>query len=172
MNVLLESWGGPFGGVPPFDRVRVDDFKPALEAAMDEQLRDIERIASDPAPATFENTVAAMERGGRAFDRVTSIYGIFAGTMRSSAFQEVEREMEPKLAQFSDRIVQNERLFARIAAVYEARETSGLTPEQQRLAWLKHTEFARSGANFPQARCIRRRGGPGIFFAVGYHRRL
>ena len=151
MNALLEPWGGPFGGVPPFDKVRVEDFKPALEAAMDEQLREIERIASDPAPATFENTIAAMERGGRAFDRVTSIYGIFAGTMRSPSFQEVEREMEPKLAQFCDRIVQNEKLFARIAAVYEARETSGLTPEQQRLVWLKYTEFARSGARLGAA---------------------
>jgi peptidyl-dipeptidase Dcp len=151
VNALLEPWSGPFGGVPPFDRVRVEDFKPALASAMDESLREIERIASDPAPADFENTIAAMERGGRTFDRVTAIYGIFSSTMRSPAFQEVEREMEPKLAEFADRIVQNEKLFARIAAVYEARGRSGLTPEQQRLVWLKHTEFARSGARLGAA---------------------
>ena len=63
MNVLLESWGGPFGGVPPFDRVRVDDFKPALEAAMDEQLRDIERIASDLVRGVFQNQVACSVCG-------------------------------------------------------------------------------------------------------------
>ena len=150
-NVLIEPWSGPFGGVPPFDKVRVEDFKPALEAAMDERLKEIERLADDPSPPTFENTIAEMERGGRAMDRVGTIYGIYASTMRSAAFQEVEREMEPKLAQFADRIVQNEKLFARIAAVYDAREKSGLTREQQRLAWLKYTEFARSGAKLGAA---------------------
>jgi len=151
MNPLLEQWRGPFGGVPPFDKARVQDFKPALLSAMDESLKEVDRIASDTSPPTFDNTIAALERAGRTFDRVTSIYGIFASTMRSPAFQEVEREMEPKLAEFSDRIIQNSRLFARIAAVYDSRERSGLTPEQRRLAWLKHTEFARTGARLDDA---------------------
>jgi peptidyl-dipeptidase Dcp len=145
-NPLLSPWSGPYGGVPPFDRVRVEHFKPALEAAMAEALAGIERIAEDPAPATFENTIAALERNGRALDRVGSIYGVFSGTMRTAAFQQVEREMEPKLAAFRDRIVQNGKLFARIAAVYEARERSALTPEQQRLVWSHYTHFVRSGA--------------------------
>jgi peptidyl-dipeptidase Dcp len=145
-NPVVAPWPGPFGGVPPFDQVKVEHFKPALEEAMAERLAEIDAIASDPAPPTFENTLAAMERGGRAFDRATAIYYIYSSTMRTPEFQQVELEMEPKLAAFFDRIVQNAGLFKRIAAVYEARGKSGLTAEQQRLAWLKHTEFARSGA--------------------------
>ncbi|HEX7466435.1 MAG TPA: hypothetical protein VF309_07335, partial [Usitatibacter sp.] len=145
-NPLLPRWTGPYGGVPPFDKVKVEHFKPALESAMAEELAEIESIAANPAPPTFENTIAAMERAGRTLDRVDRVYSVFSSTMRSPAFREVEREMEPKLAQFRDRIVQNERLFKRISAVYEARERSGLTPEQQRLVWLKYNDFARSGA--------------------------
>src|SRR5262249_40768859 len=79
-------------------------------------------------------------------ERVSSVYNVFASTMLSDAFQEVEREMEPRLAAHQDRIIQDEKLFGRIAKVYETREKSGLTAEQQRLAWLRYRNFARSGA--------------------------
>ena len=150
-NSLLQSWSGAYGGVPPFDKVEVEHFKPALEAAMAAQLAEIDRIAADPAPADFENTIAALERTGRTFDRVSSVYGVFSSTMRSAAFQDVEREMEPKLAGFRDRIVQNAKLFKRIAAVYETREAGRLTAEQKRLVWLRYTDFARSGARLEAA---------------------
>src|SRR5262249_34846386 len=74
-----------------------------------------------------------------------------ASTLRDTAFQQVEREIEPKLAAWRDRIVQNEKLFGRIAAVYEARDKAGLTAEQKRLAWLRYTEFARTGAKLDPA---------------------
>ena len=150
-NPLLAPWSGPHGGVPPFDQVRVEHFRPALEAAMAEQLSEIERIAGDPAPPTFENTIAALERSGRTLDRVDRVYSVFASTLRTEGFQDVEREMEPKMAAFRDRIVQNARLFERISAVNSARATSGLTAEQQRLVWLKHSDFARSGAKLAPA---------------------
>ncbi len=150
-NPLLPRWSGPYGGVPPFDKVRVEHFKPALEAAMAELLAEIDAIAADPAPPTFDNTIAAMERSGRTLDRVDRIYGVYSSTLRSAAFREVEREMEPKLAQHRDRIVQNAGLFERISAVHEARERSGLTPEEQRLVWLKYNDFARSGARLGPA---------------------
>src|SRR6185436_4684400 len=150
-NPLLARWKGPFGGVPPFDETKAEHFKPALDDGMAEQLAEIERIANDPAPPAFENTIAALERSGRTLDRVLRVYNVFASTMLSEAFQAVEREMEPKLAAFADRIVQNASLFKRLSAVYEARERSGLTPEQQRLVWLKYTEFARSGAKLDAA---------------------
>jgi len=143
---LLAPWTGPYGGVPPFDRVQVEHLKPALEAAMAEQLGEIDRIAASAEPATFENTLAAMERSGRTLDRVNTVYGIYSSTLNDEAVQAVEREMAPKLAAFNDRITQNEALFKRIAAVYEARETSGLSAEQQRLAWLYYTNFVRAGA--------------------------
>jgi peptidyl-dipeptidase Dcp len=145
-NPLQPAWSGSYGGTPPFDKVKVEHFKPALEAAMAEQLGEIDRIAADPSPPTFANTLEAMERGGRMLDRVGNIYGVFSSTLRDSAFQDVEREMEPRLAAFRDRIIQNDALFKRLAAVYEAREKSGLDAEQERLVWLQYQNFARSGA--------------------------
>ena len=145
-NPLLAAWSGPYGGVPPFDAAKVDLFQPALEAAMAEQLAEIDRIAGNPEPATFANTIAALEGAGRTLDRANTVFEVFAGTMSTPEVQAVEREMAPKLAAFADQITQNEKLFARIQAVYETRESSGLSPEQQRLVWLDYTNFVRAGA--------------------------
>lgn len=145
-NPLTVPWTGPYGGVPPFDRVKVQDFGPALEAAMADELANVERIANDPAKPTFENTIAALERASRMADRAQTVFYIYTSTMNDKAVQAIEREMAPKLAAHFDRIVQNAKLYARIAAVYEARAKSGLTPEQQRLAWLYYTNFTRAGA--------------------------
>jgi peptidyl-dipeptidase Dcp len=145
-NPLLQPWTGPYGGVPPFDRVRIDHFRPALEASMAETLAEMDRIASDPAPPTFENTIAAMERSGRTFDRVTTVYGIWSSTLNSPEFQPIEREMAPKLASFSDQITQNEKLFRRIETIHNSPDKARLTPEQQRLVWLNYTNFVRGGA--------------------------
>jgi len=143
-NPLLGPWVGPAGGVPPFDRVRVADFKPALEAAILENLAEIDQIARNPAAPDFENTIAALERSGRTFNRVSAIYGVWSTTMSTAEFQAVERDMQPKLAALSDKIHQNVPLFARIAAVY--RDMSNLSPVQQRLCWFYHTNFVRAGA--------------------------
>lgn len=146
INLLLSEWQGPYGGVPAFDRVRVADFKPALEHAMAQALDEVDRIAKDPAPATFENTLAALERVGAQMDRVTTYYGVWSSAMNGAAFQPIEREMAPKLAAFFDRIHQNAELFARIEAVYESPSKTTLTAEQQRLAWLYYTNAVRAGA--------------------------
>jgi peptidyl-dipeptidase Dcp len=150
-EVLLAPWTGPYGGVPPFDRAQVSDLQPALEAGMALQLAEIDRIANDPAAPTFDNTIAAMERTGRALDRVFTVYGIYSSTLNDEAVQAVEREMAPKLAAFSDQITQNPKLFERIAQVYETREKSGLTAEQQRLTWVYYTNFVRAGARLDDA---------------------
>ncbi|HEX8138378.1 MAG TPA: M3 family metallopeptidase [Pyrinomonadaceae bacterium] len=150
-NPLLAKWTGPYGGVPPFDRVRVADFKPALEAAMTENLSEIDRIARNTAAPTFENTIVAMERTGSALDRVGTIYGIWSSTMSGPEFQGVQREMAPRLAAFSDKITQNEPLFRRIEAVYNSPEKKKLTPEQQRLSWYYYNNFVRAGARLDPA---------------------
>ena len=150
-NPLLAPWTGPFGGVPPFDKVKVPDLQPALEAGMAQQLQEIERIARDPAPPTFENTIAALERTGRTLDRVSTIYGIYGSTLNDDAVQAVEREMEPKLAAFRDQITQNQPLFERVEKVYENRAAAKLTPEQDRLTWVYYTNFVRSGAKLDAA---------------------
>ena len=145
-NPLLQPWQGPYGGVPPFDQVRIEHFQPALEAAMAENLSEVERIANNPEPASFRNTIEALENTGRTLDRVGTVYGIWSSTMNSPEFQPIEREMAPKLAAFSDQITQNEKLFRRIEAVYNSPEKASLTPEQQRLAWLYYNNFVRAGA--------------------------
>jgi peptidyl-dipeptidase Dcp len=150
-NPLLIKWDGPYGGVPPFDKVKVDQFKPALEAAMAENLAEIEKISSNPEAPTFENTIVAMERSGKTLDRVQTIYGVWSSTMSSQDFQSVEGEMEPKLAEFSDKITQNEKLFKRIEAVYNSPAKKNLTPEQQRLTWLYYSNFVRAGAKLEPA---------------------
>jgi peptidyl-dipeptidase Dcp len=150
-NPLLQPWSGPYGGVPPFNKVEVAQFQPALEAAMAEALGEIDKIAADPAAPTFENTIAAMERAGRTLDRVSNIFGVYSSTMSTPEFQKVEETMAPKLAAFSDRITQNEKLFKRIAALYDTRESSNLTPEQKRLVWYDYTNFVRAGARLDPA---------------------
>ncbi len=150
-KALLAPWSGPYGGVPPFDQASPALLAPALEAGMAEHLVELERIANNPAPATFANTIAAMERSGRALDRAATVYYIFGSTLSDDAVQQVERDIEPKMAAFRDSITQNEKLFRRIAAVYDARTTSGLTAEEQRLTWLTYTNFVRAGAKLDAA---------------------
>jgi peptidyl-dipeptidase Dcp len=145
-NPLLAKWEGPFGGVPPFDRVQIALFKPALEAAMAEQLKEIEQIAANSAAPDFENTIAALERAGRTLNRVGTLYGVWGATMASPEYQAVQREMAPRLAAFNDQITQNEALFKRIEAVYNSPEKAKLNPEQQRVTWLYYTNFVRAGA--------------------------
>jgi peptidyl-dipeptidase Dcp len=150
-NALLVKWTGPYQGVPPFDKVKVEQFKPALEAGMAKNLADIDALTANPAAPNFDNTIAALERSGRELARAVSIYGVYSSTMSTPEFQAVEREMAPKLAAFQDKINQNEKLFKRVEAVYQAREKAGFTPEQQRLVWLDYTGFVRSGAKLDAA---------------------
>jgi peptidyl-dipeptidase Dcp len=145
-NPLLAQWEGPYGGVPPFDRVQIALFKPALEAAMAEQLKEIEQITANPAAPNFENTIAALERGGRTLNRVGTLYGVWGATMASPEYQAVQREMAPRLAAFNDQITQNEALFKRIEAVYNSPDKAKLNAEQQRVTWLYYTNFVRAGA--------------------------
>jgi peptidyl-dipeptidase Dcp len=150
---LLAPWAGPYGGVPPFDRVRVADLKPGLLAAMAENLAEIDSIAADRQPPNFENTIVALERSGRSLNRVAALYGVWASTMSTAEFQAVEREMQPKLAAFADKIHQNDALFRRISTVYET--STHLTAIQQRLCWHYHNRFVRAGAELAGASKMR-----------------
>jgi peptidyl-dipeptidase Dcp len=150
-NPLTVPWTGPFNGVPPFDQAKVEFLEPALRAGMHEQLAAVERIASDPNPPTFDNTIAALERSSRMLDRAGAIFSVLTGSLSNDAVRAVEEEMEPKLSDHGDQIIQNEKLFARIAAVYEAREKENLTPEQSRLVWQTYRDFVTSGAKLDPA---------------------
>ncbi len=150
-SILLAPWAGPHGGVPPLDKIKVADFKPALETAMAEQLKEIDAIANNEAPATFDNTLLPFEKSGQALSRTAAMFGVWTTSLSSPEFQKVETEMAPKLAAFGDKIIQNPKFFARLKAIYESPEKSKLTPEQQRLAWYHFNSFARQGANLDVA---------------------
>ena len=145
-NVLLQDFKGPYGGVPAFDKMDLSDLKPAMEAAMAEHLAEIEAIANNPEPPTFENTIVAMERAGSTISNVYRYYGIWSSNMSSPEFREIQRELSPKLSDYRSKINQNERLFSRIKAVYESDELATLSDEEQRITWLIYNGFARNGA--------------------------
>ncbi len=145
-SVLLAEWVGPYGGVPAFDQVDLADMKPALEAGMAMHLEEIDAIANNPEPPTFENTIVALEDAGRDLDRAQVYYRIWSGNVSSPEFREIQQEMAPKLAEFRTKIRQNKALFERIKSVYEGEEMESLRPDQQRLVWLVYDGFARNGA--------------------------
>ena len=148
---LLDAWTGPHGGYPRFDMVKVDAFKPAMMRGMDLYRVEIAAIADNSAAPTFENTFAALDDSGRPFKRATRIFQIYTSTMNDKRTQAIETEMAPLLSAFGDEIVQNEALFARLKTVYDARANANLSPEQQRLADVVYTNFARRGATLGKA---------------------
>ncbi|TDF41638.1 M3 family peptidase [Alteromonadaceae bacterium M269] len=145
-NVLTAAFSGPYGGVPAFDKMSLADLKPALEESMAINLKEIDAIANNSEPPTFENTIVAMERSGSQLTRVFRYYGIWSSNKSSDEFRKIQREMAPKLSAFNSKIIQNDALFARVKAVYESDEMSKLTPEEQRITWLTYNSFARNGA--------------------------
>ncbi len=150
-NVLLAEWTGPYGGVPAFDRMDLELLEPALETGMARQLAEIDAIAGNPAPATFDNTIAAMERSGRDLERVFTYWSIWSSNRSTPEFRAIQAKMVPKLSEFRSKITQNQALFERIRAVYEGAEMKSLRADQQRLVWLVYDSFARNGATLEGA---------------------
>ncbi|MGK2925850.1 MAG: M3 family metallopeptidase, partial [Lysobacterales bacterium] len=150
-NVLLAGWEGPYGGVPAFDRMDLGDLKAALEAGMAEKLAEVDALSANPEPPTFANTIEAWERAGRTLDRVLRYWGIWSSNLSSPAFREIQQEMEPRLAAFRSKIIQNPALFDRIRAIYEGDQLGSLRPDQQRLVQLIYDDFARQGATLEGA---------------------
>ncbi len=145
-NILLNEYQGPYGGVPAFDKMKLEDLKPALEKGMDLQRKEIAEIANNPEPPTFENTIVAMERSGQALSNAFTYYGIWSANMSSPEFREIQAEMSPVLSSFFTEITQNEKLFERVKAVYESEEYKKLGTEEQRVTWLTYNGFAHNGA--------------------------
>ena len=149
-NPLLTEWTGPYGGVPPWDQVKPELFPEAFTFAIAEQRREIEAIVNNEDAPSFENTIVAMERAGDRLDRVGRIYSVMQGNMNSPAYQALDREWSPKLAAVDDEITFNQKLFARVAAVYATRTSSNLTPQQVRLVERVHDGFVRAGAKLDE----------------------
>lgn len=145
-NPLLKKWEGPYGGVPAFNDYKISDLKPAFEFAIQQKLDELDAIANNPKPPTFDNTIAAMELSGKAFTRINAIFSIYSTNMNSAEFGPIEAEISPKIAGLSSKMYQNKKLFLRIEKLYNSPEKKKLTPEQQRLIWLHYNNFVREGA--------------------------
>jgi len=151
-NVLLQEWTGPYEGVPAFDKMNVADIKEAVETGMELNLADIDAIANNEEPATFENTIVAMEASGKTLNDVFTYYGILSSNMSSPEFREIRAELAPKLSEFSSKISQNAKLFQRIKTVYEASQKTPLEAEAQRVVDLTYKSFEMNGANLDAAK--------------------
>ncbi|MBO6796108.1 M3 family metallopeptidase [Maricaulis sp.] len=145
-NVLLAEWSGPYQGVPNFQSATLAGLRSAVEEGMALNLAEVDAIVNNPEPASFENTIVALERAGQPLGRVFSYWGIWSSNVSTPEFRDIQRELSPQLAAFNSRITQNEALFSRVRAVYEGAEMSGLRVDQQRLVQLTYDGFARNGA--------------------------
>ncbi len=148
-NPFFEAWTTPFE-IPPFDRVETGHFREAYEAALAAHKAEIAAIVANPAPPDFDNVIAAMELAGEALKKVGGVFHNLTGTMSDEALRAVEREMSPLLARHWSEIHLNPALFARVDAVFAAREKAGYSPEQLRLVERKHKAFVRQGARLGQ----------------------
>ncbi|MEC3863130.1 M3 family metallopeptidase [Mesobacterium sp. TK19101] len=144
-NPLLSDWTTPFG-LPPFAEITDDDFGPAFDAAMVEDLAEVEAVANNPEPPTFENTIHGLMRTGEALDQVAGVFFNIAGSDSNPAREALMRDFSPKLAAHSAAIYSNRTLFNRIRTVWKARDDLDLTPEQARVLDLTHRNFIRAGA--------------------------
>ncbi|MEP6940211.1 MAG: M3 family metallopeptidase, partial [Rudaea sp.] len=131
---------------PPFDRIRDGDFQPAIEEGMRRQRAEIERIANDPQPATFDNTLVAMEKSGALLTRVMRVFSALVQANTNDVLQRVQKEEAPKLAAHEDAIYLDAKLLARVKALYDRRDTLGLDAESLRLLERYYRLFVRAGA--------------------------
>jgi peptidyl-dipeptidase Dcp len=145
-NPLIDPWPGPYGGVPPWDKVRSEDFPAAFEAALADEKTSVARIATDSRPATFENTIEALERAGEVKDRVLRVFSVMRLNLSTPEYRALDSEWQPRLAAAADEIRFFPGLFERIDAVYRSLPTAGLRPDRARLTKLLWDAFVRSGA--------------------------
>ncbi len=152
-NPLLEPWdeSGEGLGLPPFDRIRPEHFRPAFDVAMAAQRETVDRIAQSAEPASFANTIVAMETSGFDLERVAAVFFHLASADTNPALQAVEREIAPLLARHSNAIYLDAALFQRVDALWQMRDTLGLDDEQRQVLDRYHTIFVRAGAALSEA---------------------
>ena len=151
-NPLLEPWTGPFEA-PPFDRIEPGHFRPAFDAALKDARDEIDAVAANPAPPTFANTIEAMERSGRALDRVKNVFFNLARSASNDELEAIERDIAPMLARHRSETYLNEALFQRIDALKAKEDKLGLSAEQARVLDRYHLNFTRAGAGLqPEAK--------------------
>ena len=145
-DALLAPWTGPYGGVPPWDKIKSELFPAAFAKGIALRAAEIEVITTSPEAPTFANTFAALDDVGRHLDRAETLFGVMTNNLNTKDVQAVDREWSPKLTAASDAIVFNTKLFERMTAVYNKRTNANLTAEQVRLVEQVYDRFVRAGA--------------------------
>ena len=143
-NPLLAAWTGPFG-LPPLPAIKPEHFRPAFDAALARHRAELDAISANAEPPSFDNTIVALEKGGRDLERVANVFFVLAGADTGDAIEAVEREISPLLARHSNAMYLDRALYARIADLYAGRDTLGLNAEQARVLDRYHTRFVRAG---------------------------
>ena len=151
-NILLQNFD-----IAPFDAIQNEDYKPAIEAAIAQARQEIDLITNNPDPATFENTIAALDYAGYQLDRVTSIFFNLNSAETNETIQKTAQEVSPLLSEFSNDITLNEALFKRVKNVYDSRESLDLTREEEVLLDKRYKGFSRNGANLAEDKKARLR---------------
>ncbi|WP_428426573.1 M3 family metallopeptidase [Pararhizobium sp.] len=149
LNPAITDWNGP-DGLPRFEAVSDSDFAASFEAALAEHETEIDAIANNPQPATFENTIVTLETAGEALSRVSSLFWNRAGAHTNDAIQALERDISPKMSRHYSKIGMNAVLFQRIDQLWEKREALGLSLEQLRVLERHWKGFVKSGAKLPK----------------------
>jgi peptidyl-dipeptidase Dcp len=144
-NPLLEEWGNPFG-VPAFDRIEPDHFRPAFAHAFASHAAEVAAICGDAAAPTFENTIAALETSGQALTRTLNVFILLAGAHSNDDLLAIEREVAPLRAKHWDSILMDAALFGRIEQLYRACDRLALSAEQRRVLERYYLKFVRAGA--------------------------
>ena len=148
-NPLLEEWNTPFG-VAPFDKIKVEHYKPAIIEALKQHTAEIDAIINNPAEPDFDNTIAALDASGDLFNRIYAVFGSETSINATPQVMEVEMELVPLVSKHFDEISMNEKLFERVRFVYENRESMNLDPAQMKLLTDTYKSYERSGATLPQ----------------------
>ncbi len=148
-NPLLAAYNTPYE-VPPFHLIKNEHFKPALLEGIKVHQKEIDAIADNPAKPTFDNTILALENAGQLLNRVATVFGNMSSANTNDQLQTIAQEMAPISSKHNDNIYLNEKLFARVKAVWDTQKTLKLTPEQTRLLEKKYKAFVRSGANLSE----------------------
>ena len=146
MNILLNKFNTKYNSAP-FQSIKNEDFKPAIETLIKETKAEIETIANSEKIPTFSNTIEALEYAGQQLDRATSIFFNLNSAETNEEIQKIAQDISPLLSEFSNDITLNEKLFARIKTVYNQKEQLDLSEEQKTLLDKKYKSFARNGAN-------------------------
>ena len=147
-NPFFHPWNTPYE-IPDFGRIKTEHYMPAFKEGMERQKAEIDSIVNNPEAPTFENTVLAYEYSGQLLSEVSAVFFNLSECENNDEMEAIAEEVTPLLSKHGDDIALNAKLFERIKAVYDQRESLGLNPEQMRLVEKHYKDFVRGGANVP-----------------------